>query len=217
MSSKKLRNIKKNSGAIGARIRESRERKGLQQKELAGLVGVTPQYFNQVERGLHVPSNRILRKIGNILERRFEWLKTGEGEPHNRAERFLAKEAPALYGSPQKTIRLRYENTSGEMDVPAHLMPHERNRYRAYLIAGNCISGHHNVSVAGDTGEKNIDKLKDRTVIIETHRGHEIRIVREIEGGLILQPPQPGQDKPILLTSPNQIIGLVIFYQWAII
>lgn len=52
---------------IGDRIRHYRRRRGTQQDVLAGLVGITPDYLGQIERGLKVPTVNVLHLIAREL------------------------------------------------------------------------------------------------------------------------------------------------------
>lgn len=54
--------------AMGGRIRELREKKGLTQQELAETVGVeSPSYISKIERGATSPSYELLGRIAHVL------------------------------------------------------------------------------------------------------------------------------------------------------
>ncbi len=48
-----------------------RKEKGLTQQEMADEVGVSRQYYNDIENGKRQPSVTIAKKIGEVLE--VEW------------------------------------------------------------------------------------------------------------------------------------------------
>lgn len=53
--------------ALKRRIGEARNRKGINQAELAELAGVTPAAISQIEKGLRVPTIPVLHRIANVL------------------------------------------------------------------------------------------------------------------------------------------------------
>jgi transcriptional regulator with XRE-family HTH domain len=53
--------------ALGAFIRQQRERAGLSLRQLAELTSLSNPYLSQVERGLHQPSVRVLKAISDAL------------------------------------------------------------------------------------------------------------------------------------------------------
>ena len=52
---------------LGAFIRSQRRLASLSQRELAKLTKLSDPYVSQLERGLHEPSVRVLRALGNAL------------------------------------------------------------------------------------------------------------------------------------------------------
>ena len=55
------------SKIIGKRIRSTRERKGIIQKALAEMVGVSPSAINQFEKGEKKPSSELIANIAHEL------------------------------------------------------------------------------------------------------------------------------------------------------
>ena len=53
--------------ALGAFIRQQRQRAGLSLRQLAELTSLSNPYLSQVERGLHQPSVRVLRLLADAL------------------------------------------------------------------------------------------------------------------------------------------------------
>lgn len=53
--------------ALGAFIRQQRQRAGLSLRQLAELTSLSNPYLSQVERGLHQPSVRVLKAISDAL------------------------------------------------------------------------------------------------------------------------------------------------------
>lgn len=55
------------TNAIGIAIGKYRRERGLAQKELAKLIGITPTYMSQIEKGKKMPSYPLLGKICTAL------------------------------------------------------------------------------------------------------------------------------------------------------
>ena len=64
---------------LGAFIRSQRRLAQLSQRELAKLAELSDPYVSQLERGLHEPSVRVLRSLGNALNVPIETLMTQAG------------------------------------------------------------------------------------------------------------------------------------------
>ena len=65
--------------ALGAYIREQRQRANLSLRQLAELTSLSNPYLSQVERGLHQPSIRALRAISDALNLSAETLLAQAG------------------------------------------------------------------------------------------------------------------------------------------
>jgi transcriptional regulator with XRE-family HTH domain len=65
--------------ALGAFIRQQRQRAGLSLRQMAELTSLSNPYLSQVERGLHEPSVRVLRAISDALNLSAETLLTEAG------------------------------------------------------------------------------------------------------------------------------------------
>lgn len=63
---------------IGNRIRFARERKGLQQKYVAKLLGVHFSTLSKMELGFHEPDSEKIRVMSDIFEVTPEWILYGE-------------------------------------------------------------------------------------------------------------------------------------------
>ncbi len=59
---------KKNLKALGNRIKQLREKRGLIQAELAVIVSVSTGYIGSIEQGLRYPSLRLLEKLARALK-----------------------------------------------------------------------------------------------------------------------------------------------------
>ena len=64
---------------IGARIREARENKGVDQATFAGKLDVATRTLQRWEKGEQVPDAVTLGKIAGLTETLTHWLLTGEG------------------------------------------------------------------------------------------------------------------------------------------
>jgi transcriptional regulator with XRE-family HTH domain len=65
--------------ALGAFIREQRQRANLSLRQLAELTSLSNPYLSQVERGLHQPSVRVLKAISDALNLSAETLLAQAG------------------------------------------------------------------------------------------------------------------------------------------
>jgi len=65
--------------ALGAFIREQRQRANLSLRQLAEMTSLSNPYLSQIERGLHQPSVRVLRAISDALNLSAETLLAQAG------------------------------------------------------------------------------------------------------------------------------------------
>lgn len=70
--------------ALGRRIADARQKKGLSQHTLATIVGVTPAAVSQWETGRAVPTSEKFELLANALDADPSWLLTGD-EPEEKA------------------------------------------------------------------------------------------------------------------------------------
>lgn len=70
----------------GARLKETRVKLGMKQKQLAVAVGVNPSYVCDIERGRVQPSLKFLLSASAVLNVDFNWLAKGQepGTPKNQ-------------------------------------------------------------------------------------------------------------------------------------
>lgn len=94
---------------LGAFIRSQRRLAQLSQRELAKLAELSDPYVSQLERGLHEPSVRVLRSLGNALNVPIETLMTQAGwketEP-DTGDTITAIKNDAALSEAQKTAML---------------------------------------------------------------------------------------------------------------
>jgi tetratricopeptide (TPR) repeat protein len=64
------------AAAVGQRIREARERRGLRQRDLS-FPGCTPAYISRIEAGARIPSLQLLREFGKRLGVSADFLARG--------------------------------------------------------------------------------------------------------------------------------------------
>jgi transcriptional regulator with XRE-family HTH domain len=79
--------------ALGAYIRQQRQRANLSLRQLADLTSLSNPYLSQVERGLHQPSIRALRAISDALNLSAETLLAQAGLIDAIADRGAAGQA----------------------------------------------------------------------------------------------------------------------------
>lgn len=68
---------------IGHVLKAAREKAGLTQLELSGMVGVSRAYYADVERGRYTPSLKVLSKLADILGIDLNFLKRNDGNTSN--------------------------------------------------------------------------------------------------------------------------------------
>lgn len=64
---------------IGDVLKSAREKAGLTQLELSGMVGVSRAYYADVERGRYTPSLKVLSRLADILGIDLNFLKQNDG------------------------------------------------------------------------------------------------------------------------------------------
>jgi transcriptional regulator with XRE-family HTH domain len=69
--------------AVGARLKEARERAGLSQRQLSFL-GCSPAYISRIESGDRIPSLQLLRELGRRLGVSEDYLATGAADRGGR-------------------------------------------------------------------------------------------------------------------------------------
>lgn len=69
---------------IGDVLKSAREKAGLTQLELSGMVGVSRAYYADVERGRYTPSLKVLSRLADILKIDLNFLKQNDGNTSNR-------------------------------------------------------------------------------------------------------------------------------------
>ncbi len=63
---------------IGIRVKDARKRKGLTQKALASRIGVDYTYIGRIERGVQLPSLKMLSGISDVLSQPLSWFLEDE-------------------------------------------------------------------------------------------------------------------------------------------
>lgn len=69
---------------IGDVLKSAREKAGLTQLELSGMVGVSRAYYADVERGRYTPSLKVLSRLADILGIDLNFLKQNDGNTSNQ-------------------------------------------------------------------------------------------------------------------------------------
>lgn len=81
--------------STGERIKSSRKRKGLTQKELAKRVNVSPQVISNWEREYTTPDSDDVAKVADVLDVSTEFLLCRTNDPNGQ----IVKEPPAEYNT----------------------------------------------------------------------------------------------------------------------
>lgn len=68
---------------IGDVLKSAREKAGLTQLELSGMVGISRAYYADVERGRYTPSLKVLSRLADILRIDLNFLKQNDGNTSN--------------------------------------------------------------------------------------------------------------------------------------
>jgi transcriptional regulator with XRE-family HTH domain len=102
--------LKVDKELLKKRIVEAREKKKLNQAQLAAQAGITPAAVSQIENGLRVPSIPVFQKIASVLGVSMDYLagKTDEVEMedllHQEETRIFFRNFQSLDFEDQKTI-----------------------------------------------------------------------------------------------------------------
>jgi transcriptional regulator with XRE-family HTH domain len=138
----------KNTAILGKRIRESRERAGLSQAELARGMGVLPTHLNRWERGKVAPGWEYLARIARHCNVTLDWLLTGG--PVGTAE---AAEGEKEEGGPRPPFD---EEQLKEVVMAVEEFLHEVGKELSPRDKAELIAGLYAVAVRGhaeETGE----------------------------------------------------------------
>ena len=103
--------------ALGGFIRSQRKLARLSLRQLAALSNVSNPYLSQLERGLHVPSVRVLYAIAEALDVSAETLMLQAGLVREQADTG-SPGGPARRGGDRKSTRLNSSH-SGESRMPS--------------------------------------------------------------------------------------------------
>ena len=87
--------------ALGLRLKEARNRTGLNQAEFAEKIGVARDTISRAEVGAQSPTEKLLRKITEVHGIDFVWLLTGDTSSREKEEYDTLKEK---YENQVKTI-----------------------------------------------------------------------------------------------------------------
>ena len=69
---------------MNLRIKEKRIERGLSQKALASMIGISDAAVSKIESGTNNPSDRTIKLIADSLNVSENWLRTGEGSSELR-------------------------------------------------------------------------------------------------------------------------------------
>lgn len=120
--------------AVGARIREARERAGISQRALA-FQGCSVSYISRIEAGDRIPSLQVLREIGRRLRVDSNWLATGHKGLSFETALSLAGAYMAIAGYGERAV-LRYHQALSIADTAA-----EQERALSGLIGALLAAG----------------------------------------------------------------------------
>jgi len=104
-----VRNIKGSSGQqVGRRLKESRQKLGLTQEQLAERAGLHYSYIGQVERGDKNPSLKSLYRLAGALNVGIDYLLEEDGGYRDRtaADLLLSELISLLKDRPEEDVRL---------------------------------------------------------------------------------------------------------------
>jgi len=104
-----VRNIKGSSGQqVGRRLKESRQKLGLTQEQLAERAGLHYSYIGQVERGDKNPSLKSLYRLAGALNVGIDYLLEEDGSYRDRtaADLLLSELISLLKDRPEEDVRL---------------------------------------------------------------------------------------------------------------
>lgn len=166
--------------AVGARIKATRERVGLSQRQLS-FEGCTPGYISRIEAGERIPSLQILGEFAKRLGVEVEYLATGRSSAVGNDQELMEAELASRLGRAEDAVamyeRIRNEAASAEV----------RARALAGLGCTALRSGRHREAVAPLSEALSDDALPepDRSAAADA-LGRAYVFLGEFESGLAI-------------------------------
>ncbi|WP_027717462.1 LexA family protein [Desulfovirgula thermocuniculi] len=183
---------------IGENIRKLREERGLNQRELARLAGVSHSYVSDVERGDVTPSLKFLEKVAAALGVSVSSLIS------RRSAQWEVIEVPVVGSVPAGGPVIEEENLLGHMPLPKEFV---KGRCFALKVSGDSMQ-----DVGIEDGdyvlvEMTHEAKNGQTVVARIRNEVTIKRFYRIDGQVRLEPANPKYRA--LTPSELEIIGVV--------
>lgn len=183
---------------IGENIRKLREERGLNQRELARLAGVSHSYVSDVERGDVTPSLKFLEKVAAALGVSVSSLIS------RRSAQWEVIEVPVVGSVPAGGPVIEEENLLGHMPLPKEFV---KGRCFALKVSGDSMQ-----DVGIEDGdyvlvEMTHEAKNGQTVVARIRNEVTIKRFYRINGQVRLEPANPRYRA--LTPSELEIIGVV--------
>mgnify|MGYP001627236046 CR=1 FL=1 len=183
---------------IGENIRKLREERGLNQRELARLAGVSHSYVSDVERGDVTPSLKFLEKVAAALGVSVSSLIS------RRSAQWEVIEVPVVGSVPAGGPVIEEENLLGHMPLPKEFV---KGRCFALKVSGDSMQ-----DVGIEDGdyvlvEMTHEAKNGQTVVARIRNEVTIKRFYRIDGQVRLEPANPKYRA--LTPGELEIIGVV--------
>lgn len=198
--------------ALGDKLREAREEKGLKQNYVAGLLGITNQALSNWERGERDPDTPTLHRLAEIYNVSTDWL-LGRIDAYSEFMEAITPCGPTVKIPVLGTIRcgdpkLADQEILGWEQVPAHEV--QDGDYFYLDVAGDSMTGSR--IYPGDRvlirKQPTVDNGQIAVVLVNGENA-TLKRVKRVEEAIILYPDNPKYEPQIYKAQDVMILGLV--------
>ena len=209
-------------------IKETRQKKGLSQSDLAIKIGISRPSYIAIEQGKRELTMGEFEKISSILNVSFEEIESGESPDYEKYKQMILAFLRLDNKIPKtKLAKLLYFADFGWFY--AHLESMSGMQYRKIKYGPVADSYFRIIDDMFDSGEIEIEQTKDGAMLIsQTRSGAKIHLskIEKAEGKLIVDIDKKWQDKktneivdfthkqfPYLYAQDNEIVSYELFTQ----
>src|SRR3989344_1844851 len=209
-------------------IRETRQKKGLSQSDLAIKIGISRPSYIAIEQGKRELTMGEFEKLASILNVSFEEVESGESPDYEKYKQMILAFLRLDTKIPKtKLAKLLYFADFGWFY--SHLKSMSGMQYRKIKYGPVADSYFRIIDDMFDSGEIEIEQTKDGAMFIsQTRSGAKINLskIEKAEGKLIIDIEKKWQDKktneivdfthkqfPYLYAQDNEIVSYELFTQ----
>lgn len=209
-------------------IKETRQKKGLSQSDLAIKIGISRPSYIAIEQGKRELTMGEFEKLSSILNVSFEEIESGESPDYEKYKQMILAFLRLDNKIPKtKLAKLLYFADFGWFY--AHLESMSGMQYRKIKYGPVADSYFRIIDDMFDSGEIEIEQTKDGAMLIsQTRSGAKVHLskIEKAEGKLIVDIDKKWQDKktteivdfthkqfPYLYAQDNEIVSYELFTQ----